>query len=329
MASLIFYKLLAIFLAALLGWVAGRMRWLGDERSGADPSRVLSNLAFFLFVPALLFRTTARLDFGALPWRTLAGFFVPVVVALLLVYVWQRWQQRRSAQPEAAVPAVRALAASFGNAVQIGVPIAAALYGEAGLGIHVTIISLHALIVLSLATALVELDLAHARARHEGGASLLRTLRSTARNTVIHPVVLPVLAGMAWNFTGLALPAAVDEVLVLLGSAVAPVCLVLLGVSLAYSGVHGRVRGALELSLIKLVLLPAVALAFAWWVLGLRGVPLGVVVMAAALPIGSNPLIFAQRYATLEGEATASIVISTLGFVALAPLWLALLELLK
>ena len=53
MAGLIFYKLLAIFLAALLGWVAGRMRWLGDERSGADPSRVLSNLAFFLFVPAL------------------------------------------------------------------------------------------------------------------------------------------------------------------------------------------------------------------------------------------------------------------------------------
>ena len=89
---------------------------------------------------------------------------------------------------------------------------------------------------------------------------------------------------------------------------------------------HGRVRGAVQLALIKLLLVPAFALAFAWWVLGLRGVPLGVVVMAAALPIGSNPLIFAQRYATLEGEATAAIVVSTLGFVALAPLWLAILE---
>jgi malonate transporter and related proteins len=35
--------------------------------------------------------------------------------------------------------------------------------------------------------------------------------------------------------------------------------------------------------------------------------------------------LFAQRYATLEAEATAAIVASTVGFVATVGLWLAVL----
>ena len=49
------------------------------------------------------------------------------------------------------------------------------------------------------------------------------------------------------------------------------------------------------------------------------------VVMMAALPVGSNALIFAQRYGALEAETTAAIVFSTFAFVATAPLWLAVL----
>ena len=48
--------------------------------------------------------------------------------------------------------------------------------------------------------------------------------------------------------------------------------------------------------------------------------------MVAALPVGSNALIFAQRYRTLAAETSTAIVLSTLGFVATAPLWLALLH---
>jgi len=48
-------------------------------------------------------------------------------------------------------------------------------------------------------------------------------------------------------------------------------------------------------------------------------------VMAAAMPVGSNALIFAQRYRTLEGETTAAIVFSTFAFVATGPLWLTVL----
>jgi hypothetical protein len=326
MTAAVFYKLIAIFIAVGIGWFAGRMRWLGDERRGADPARTLSNIAFYVFIPALLFRTTSRLDFGALPWATMTGFFVPVLVLLLIVYAWER--RRARDEPLPAAPSVRAISSVFGNTLQVGVPMAAALFGETGLGIHITIVSLHTLTLLTVLTALVEMDLARARARHEPHASALVTLKTTVRNTIVHPVVLPVLAGLLWNATGLGLPPVVDETLELLGSAVVPLCLVLIGMSLAYYGVRGSVRPAIVLSVLKLLLLPALVLVFARWGLGLTGLPLAVIVMMAALPIGTNALVFSQRYETLEGEATTAIVLSTVAFVATAPLWLAVLAML-
>ncbi len=321
MTLAVFYKLLAIFLTVGLGWAAGRMRWLGERTAASDPARVLGNAAFYIFVPALLFRTTVRLDFGALPWRTVAAFFVPAVLFALAVYGWQR----RDAGREVAAPAVRAISASFGNSVQLGIPMAAALFGEAGLAIHIALVSLHALILLTVLTVLVETDLARAQTRRAAfGASLW----TTTRNTVVHPVMLPVLAGLAWNVTGVGLHPVADEALAGLGSAVVPVCLVLIGITLAYYGVQGQLRSALQTAGLKLLALPLLVLGVAHWGFGLDGLALSVVVLMAALPVGSNALIFAQRYETLQTEATAAIVFSTVGFVATASLWLGVLALL-
>ena len=117
----------------------------------------------------------------------------------------------------------------------------------------------------------------------------------------------------------------VDEGLATLASAVVPVCLVLIGVTLAAYGLRGSLRAALWLTVTKLLLLPAAVLAVAWGGFGLGGLPLAVVVLMAALPAGSNAMIFSQRYETLEAEATAAIVFSTLGFVMTASIWLAVL----
>lgn len=321
MTAAVLAKLAAIFITIALGWIAGRQGWLegsaGKDRRG-DAARVLANVAFVIFVPALLFRTMARIDFAHLPWRTLAAYFVPMVGFMLLVHFWQR---RRTVQMGAAAAASRTVTATYGNAVQLGIPIAAALFGEAGLALHIAIVSVHGLLLLTLATMLVELDLA----RHDHGASLAATLRSTARNTIVHPVVLPVLAGIAWNVSGIGLHPAIDQMLLGLGAAAVPLCLVLIGVSLAAYDLSGAWAGVLEIGLLKLVAFPALVLVAAHWGFGLSGVPLGVLVMMAALPSGSNSLIFAQRYAVLEAEATATIVATTAAFVLSASLWLAVL----
>jgi predicted permease len=314
--ALIFQKLAAMFIVVAFGGVAGRRRWLGE----GDAARLLGNIAFMIFVPALLFRTAARLDLAALPWRTLAAFFVPSVALLLAVYLAQRRRSLASGAPAEA--SARAITTVYGNAVQLGIPLAAALFGEAGLGLHLTLVSLHGLVLLTVLTLLVEHDLARSR----DSVALASTLRSVVRNTVVHPVVLPLLAGLGCNALGLKLPTLIDELLAMLGTAVVPVCLVLIGLSLEHYGLRGSSRPAFVLSALKLLVMPALILVVAHWGLGLTGVPLAVVVMMAAMPVGSNALIFAQRYRSSEAEATSAIVISTLAFAATAPLWLALLS---
>lgn len=325
MSVTVFYKLLAIIVIVALGWVVGKMKWLSHGSESADPVRTLSNAALYIFIPALLFRTTARIDFATLPWRTLSAFFIPALILLLAVYAWQRRWNRTGRLPIPA-PSVRAVSASFGNTVQVGIPMAAALFGEAGLSIHIAIVSLHALVLLSVLTVLAELDLARALRRNGlTDSHLLDTMGTTVRNTFFHPVVAPVLTGLVWNAAGSPLPPVVDDILKILGEAAVPLCLILLGLSLAVYGVRESAKGAVAISLIKLLALPALVLLLGHWVMGLSGLPLSVVVMAAAMPVGSNALIFAQRYRTLEAEATAAMVFSTLAFALTAPIWLAAL----
>jgi predicted permease len=45
--------------------------------------------------------------------------------------------------------------------------------------------------------------------------------------------------------------------------------------------------------------------------LGVSGVPMSVMVVASALPIGANVFLFSQRYKVAEGLITASVVVST------------------
>ena len=47
------------------------------------------------------------------------------------------------------------------------------------------------------------------------------------------------------------------------------------------------------------------------WALGLTGLPLTVMVVAASLPIGANVFLFSQRYKVEEELVTASVAVST------------------
>ncbi len=326
MAASLFFpillKLFVIMLVVAIGYVVGRMKWLGP----GDPARVLGYAAFYIFVPALLFRTTSRIDFATMPWGTLAAFFVPVIGLMVGVYVWQRL---RPGEPPAA-PSVRAITAVFGNTVQLGLPMAAAMFGDLGLPIHIAIVSLHALVLLTLLTAVVEIDLARARVKlGQSEAHIGRMLAQTAQKTIVHPVVLPILIGLAWNALAIPMPLVFDDMLVQLSQAVVPLCLVLIGLSLAHYGLKYAAGTALTLVALKLVVLPMVVLVVGHWGFGLSGLPLAVVVMAAALPVGNNAMIFSQRYETKEGEVTAVIAVSTFAFALTAPMWLWVLSLLQ
>ena len=297
-------KLLPIFLLAFAGYLFGRSKAFDS----GQVTRGISNVAFYLFVPALLFRTTARIDLDSLEFGALAVFFVPTVLLMLAVAAFERWRQ---VAPDVAT--VRALSVTFGNTVQIGIPVAFAAFGEAGLAIHATIIAVHALVLLTTATVMIEWA---RRDQSRDGAfeSIAVVLLPIFKQTLIHPVILPVVAGFAWNLLQLPLGGPVDATLVILAQAAVPLCLVLIGLSMAHYGVKGVVKPALAQSAVKLVMQPALVAVIAFWLIPLEPTVAAVTVLCAALPIGANPLLFAQRYNVAERETTAAIVISTVAY---------------
>ena len=182
---------------------------------------------------------------------------------------------------------------------------------QAGQVLLFTLISLHALVLLTLATVVLELQMAREQAAatgHQG--QLWRTVGQAVRSALLHPVPLPILVGLLYAQTGWGLHPVVDKPLQLLGSAFGPIALVLVGITLSQTPIGKQFVSALKLSLVKTVVHPALMLAVGW-LLGLRGLHLAVMTVAAALPIGANVFLFSQRYRKEEDAVTAGVAVST------------------
>ncbi|MEH3086411.1 MAG: AEC family transporter [Xylophilus ampelinus] len=297
-----------------LGGFAGRIGWVGPEAA-----KGLANLVFLVLTPALLFRTMAGVRWGDLHFAPVSVYFA-AALAVFFGVLWRCGFGRRGA--------VLALASTFSNTVMIGIALVGLAFGKAGLVTLLTLISIHSLILLTLAT--VVLELAVMREASRAGAprrSMARSVLRVLRGAILHPIPLPIVLGLLYAQTGWGLPGMVGQPLQLLGNCVGPLALILVGATLARAQVGAQMAGALRLALVKNLVHPALVaglgLAF-----GLRGLPLAVMVTTAALPIGANVFMFSQRYRTAEELVTAGVAVSTLLALATVPLALAVAALL-
>ena len=288
--------LIPVVLLIAIGFLSGRLGFIK-----ASAVKDLSNLVFLVLTPALLFRTMSTVHIEQLDFRPVAIYFVAAGLIFASILVLRGFNRRA---------AVLALASTFSNTLMIGVPLVGLAYGEAGLVVLFTLVSVHALVLLTLATLVLEFAVAREAA---GGQATPRhialTVARAARSAVLHPVPLPIIAGLLFAQTGLTVPAVVDKPLQLLGNAFSPLALVLVGVTLASTAIGPHLKGAL--ALVKNVVHPLL-LALIAWALGLSGLTLLVMVVTAALPIGANVFLFSQRYQVAEELVTASVAVSSL-----------------
>lgn len=308
----VFSALIPVVLLVALGYVAGRLRWMR-----ADSVKDLSNLVFLVLTPALMFRTMGKVDVKQLELLPLATYFVAVFILFGVNLLWQGLNRRA---------AVLALASTFSNTVMIGIAFIGLAYGEAGLVVLLALLSLHAVVLLTAGTVILELAVAREAAVAEPRA-MWRTVLSAVRNAVIHPVPLPIIAGLLFAQTGWAIPEVVDRPLQWLGNAFGPLALLLVGVTLAGTTVGPHLRGALNLTLVKNLLMPALVAGLGL-LMGLSGLPLVVMIVTAALPMGANVFLFSQRYAVAEELVTASVIVSNAVALLTLPLVMYLVGLL-
>jgi predicted permease len=294
----VFQSLAPVFLLIGAGYIAGRRGWVGQ---GAVKD--LSNLVFLLLIPALLFRTMSTVHIEQLDLRPIGAYFTAAGL-LLAVSIAGRGFNRRSV--------VLALAGTFSNLVMIGITLVGLAYGQAGLVTLLTLVSVHALLLLTAGAVVLELAAARELAQQGGAAPrLAATAWSAVKGSVIHPIPLPIACGLLFAQTGWTLPAVVDKPLQLLGNAFGPLSLVLVGISLVHSPLAGQGGLALRVALSKNLVLPALV-GLSAWLWGIDGLAFTVMVVAAGLPTGANVFLFAQRYRVVQELTTAITGVSPL-----------------
>lgn len=293
----VFQSLTPVFLLIAAGYAAGHRGWIRGEAV-----KDLSNLVFLLLIPALLFRTMSGVRLEQLDLRPIGAYFLAAGLLLAVSIVWRGFNCRS---------VVLGLAGTFSNMVMIGITLVGLAYGQAGLVTLLTLVSVHALILLTAGSVVLELAAAHGMQR-EGGPPprLAATAWSAIKGSLIHPIPLPIVCGLLFAQTGWTLPLVVDRPLQLLGNAFGPLSLVLVGVSLARTPMAGHWSLALKLALSKNLVLP-VLVGLSAWAWGIEGLALTVMVVAAGLPTGANVFLFAQRYRVVEDVTTAAMGVST------------------
>ncbi|HWI27410.1 MAG TPA: AEC family transporter [Stellaceae bacterium] len=267
--------------------------------------RGFGNFVYYLALPALLFRGAAidQAGAGGDP-RVLAAYFLGAVALFALGMLIGRWRFGLDLKAQG----VLAINVSFGNTVQLGLPLMLAAFGPAALAPMTLIIALHSMVLLTLATLVIELG-------RGGSGELGRSLHATARALLTNPIIGAIVLGFCWRSTGWPLPRAIVDFVELLAAAASPSALFALGAALAQFRLGSGAGETVVIVALKLLLQPTVV-----WLLGralgLAPLDLAVATVAAALPIGLNAFIVAQRYGVYVDRSAGAVVLSNIVSVA-------------
>ncbi len=286
-----------VFALVAIGFICARTKLFSETAY-----RGLSEYAFTIAMPAQLFRTTAAAGAPGLDTFSLWGaYFGTIAVVWLLAVLLTRLVLKR---PDADGVSI-AMSATYGNVVMIGLPLSVAAFGEAVLVPIALILSLNTPLLWLAGTLNMEW------AERKPGATLGSILKSLAHDLSRNPLILSILAGVAWGITGLGIYAPIAKVLDLLSMSGVPCALVALGASLIKFRIDGQVPTLSALIILKLFVMPVVAWVLAYKVFTLPALSAVAVVILAAMPAGANSFLFATRYNRVVNSASGAVALGT------------------
>lgn len=264
----------------------------------------ISEFAFSIAIPALLFRTIVVSEFPDVSpyrmWGAYYGALALIWIAALLISACLR--ERRDDHEDGVVFAIGSV---YGNIVMLGIPLVLSALGNEAAGPMSLILSVNT--PLLWLCGILQMELVSRKRMGSPLAVIRPVLADLARN----PLMLAIGFGVVWRFTGLGLNPIVDKTIGLLAQAGSPAALIALGITLFRFEVKGEMLSVVAMSALKLLAMPAVAFALAK-LLNLPPIVTGVVVLFAAMPTGANAYIFAVQYQRLVNPVSGAVALGTL-----------------
>lgn len=309
---LIFGVSLSVYLGIAVGSAARWGGWLSEE---ADHS--LMRLVVRVFYPCLIFATVAKNT----ALREPGNVVVPPIAAVLCMSVgfgvaWLIARLGRGATGLAEPPQRRTFAFCVGiyNYGFIPIPLIAALFDDRTLGV---------LFVHNVGCELIVWTL--------GVMLLSGTLGRQWWRQVLNPPSVAIVLALALNLAGVyaLLPPFVDAALTLMGQAAIPMSLILIGATFADElqprGNRAPIAPTLKTVawsvILRLGLLPLAILLLAW-VLPCSVELKRVLVIQAAMPCGTFPVVMARHYGGDPRTGLQVVLCTSLASLITIPLWI-------
>ncbi len=290
----IFLKTVPFFALIALGYAAGRTKFFT-----AEATAYLTKFVFWFALSAMLFNFAANLTLAEiLDWQFIGAYLWGCAMVYLIATAVGFFRGLSVAEA-----AVEAQVATIGNVGFLGIPMFVLLLGPASAGPMLMVLAADLIVFSSLIVILIT-------GSRDGKVSL-GTLRSVGLGLLRNPMIVSIVLGLAWSYTGRDLWEPVNEFLTLLGAAATPGALFAIGASLAGKTAE-RLSVAGWLTFCKLVLHPA-AVALSALVIFPVADPFAATVMisAAALPVAGNVYMLAQHYGVAPQRVSAAILVST------------------
>ncbi|MET3936637.1 AEC family transporter [Arthrobacter sp. OAP107] len=260
-----------------VGYLAARFRILGPEVQGG-----LTRTAFYITNPALLYTVVAGSDIRAAlgtdaPLALLSAAAVGLLYWLLSFLFFRR---------PAAETAVGAMASSYANANNIGIPVSLYAVGTAQ---HVAPVLLVQLLVMA-PFYLTLLGIF-------GGARI--SWRKVLLQPLSNPMIIASALGVIVALTGWTAPELLQKPIGMLAAGAVPMVLLAFGLSLAGRAPLQKDDGRTETlvaTFLKIAGMPLVVWVLGRFVFGLEGQHLLASVIMGTLPTAQNVFLFASPY---------------------------------
>ena len=293
--TLILEAVLPLFALILAGWLAGRRRLLGPAATDS-----LNSFVVWMALPALLFQAMALIS-----WEDIRqpGFIAASAIAMAVVFGLSFLADRKEGR-RLADASIASLAAAYGNAGYMGIPLCILVLGEASLPAVIIMTLLTACVLFAFSIMLVELDL-------QRSATLGATLRKVGMAVIRNPLVGAPLAGLVVSGAGWTLPAPVLQFTSLLGAAASPCALVTIGLFLSQGSTTVHRGTVWRIVSLKLLVHPFLAFVLVTWVFDVPPMWASAAILLAALPVGTGPFMVAKLYNREPAVTSEATLLST------------------
>lgn len=303
--------ILPVFLILGTGYLLARTGYLPDAIADA-----LNAYALKLGVPVLLFMAMFGLDFGvAFDAGMLASFYAGAFSCFATGIVLSRlfWGRRPGESVAVGFSAV------FSNTVLIGIPISQLAFGPPVQAPVFGIIAFHSSLLYTV--GMITMEFARRDGRKFG-----ETVVSALRSVIANPLMVGILLGIAANLAGLWIPDPAIKALDLIRTTAIPVSLIGIGIALTRYAISEELSETAMVSLLALVVHPAITFTLGYYVLGLEGIYLQAAVVLAAMPPGMNVYIFATMYDRAVSLSASVLVIANAIAVLTIPAWILIIR---